>query len=172
MKNLWNFARAYNERGNSAPLPSYFFIALTNPEVTRRIRAQRDPAISVIGRCVEALIVNKLAVDITSRTDPIRNVELECLSAILGIKSDDVMLLLSHPGAIEFTNIVFLARASIDSFASTMPSNVLDVVQQTSSALSQTLPELKAETRLSQTDTLMNVSDGQCELVLLVPSVF
>jgi hypothetical protein len=164
MKNIWHFTRAYHERGNSVPLPSYVLIALTNPEMTRRIREQRDPAVHVIGHCVEALVVNKLAVDINSRTDPITNVELECLSAIVGIKSDDVMHLLSHPGAIEFTNMAFLALDGFYSPAFALPLFVLDVVQQTFSALSRTLPlELNAKMR---PDTQMNISDGQHEHVL------
>jgi len=44
-------------------------------------------------------------------------------------------------------------------FSDTAPSDVLDVVQQTFSILSQTLPgELNA--------ALMNCTDGQCELIL------
>src|ERR1700744_1545644 len=168
MKNLWHFAREYNERGDSVPLPSYICIAFTNPELTRRIRKQHDLAVRVIGRCVEALVINKLAADLNSRNLPVNHEELACLSAILGTKSDDVMLLLSRPGAIEFTNMVFLA---LDDFYSltlgTVPSYVLDVIQQTSSALYQDLRhELKAKMRLNQTSTLMNVSAGECSLVL------
>jgi hypothetical protein len=73
MKNLWDFTRQYNEPGNSVPLPSYVCIAFTNPEMTRRIREQRDLAVRVIGRCVEALVVNKLAADIKSRNVPVRS---------------------------------------------------------------------------------------------------
>ena len=169
LKGLWYFGRAFNQLGNSMPLPS---VALTDPDpdpdMTRRISDQGDLAVHVIGRCVGALFVNKLAADINSRTEPIRNVELKCLSAILGIKCDDVMHLLRHPGAIEFMNIVFFAWANIDSIPSArVPSDVLDVFQQTSGALSQALPPcLNTEMRLNQTDTLMNVPDGQCELVL------
>ncbi len=168
LKGLWYFGRAFNQLGNSVPFPSYICIAFTNPEMTRRIREKRDLAVCVIGRCVVALVVNKLAADINSRNVPASNAELACLSAILGTKSDDLMLLLSHPGAIEFTNMVFLALDDFYSFPlGTVPSYVLDVVQQTSSTLSRSLPpELNAEMRLNQTDTLMNVSDGQCELVL------
>ncbi len=170
MKNLWHFTREYSERGSSVPLPSYVCIAFTNPEMTRRIREEQDLTVRVIGRCVEALVVNKLAADINSRdvSESVTDDELACLSAILGSKSDDVMLWLDHPGAIEFTNMVFLALDDFYSFTlETVPSYVLDVVQQTFSALSQALPpELNTMMRLNQTDTLMNVSDGQCELVL------
>jgi len=162
MKNLWDFTREYNERGNSVPLPSYVFIAFTNPEMTRRIRKPSDLTVRVIGRCVEALVINKLAADIKSRDVSVSNDELACLSAILSTKSDDVMVLLNHPGAIEFTNMVFLALDDFYSTHGTMPSFALDVVQHTYSALSQVLPPPKfnSEIQLNQTNTLMNVSGG------------
>ena len=167
MKNLWHFTREYSERGHSVPLPPFICTAFTNPEITRRIRKQRDLAVRVIGRCVEALIVNKLAADIHSRNFPVTNDELACLSAILGTKNRDVMLLLSRSGAIEFTNMVFLALDDFDSFAHrTVPSYVLDVIQQTSSAHSRVLPhELKAKMRIDQTNTLINLYDGESKVV-------
>ncbi|SRR6266702_3043563 len=168
LKSLWNVLRASNEPGNLVPLPSYIYGAFTNSVMTRRIREQSDLAVRVIGRCVGALIVNKLAADINSRNVPVSNDELACLSVILGFKSDDVMLLLSHPGAIEFMNVVSLAWVNIDSSASaSVPSDVPDVFQQTFGILSQALPvELNATIQLNRTDTLMNVADGKCELVL------
>ena len=167
MKNLWSFIRGYNERGNAAPLPSYVFITFTNPEMTRRIREEGDLAVRVIGRCVESLVVNKLAAAIKSRHIPASNDELACLSAILGTKSEDVKLLLNHPGAIEFTNLVFLALDDCSFTPEIVPSYVLDVVQDTFSFLSRALPaELKAKMRLIQADSVMNVSDGQCALAL------
>jgi len=167
LKGLWHFGQAFNQLGNSVPLPSYVRIAFTNPEMTRRIREQRDLTVHVIGRCVEALVVNKLASDIKSRDVPVSDDELECLSAILDSKSHDVMVLLNHPGAIEFTNMVFLALDDFYSTDGTMPSFALDVVQRTSSSLSQALtPEFDAKMQLNQTNILINVSDGQCELVL------
>lgn len=163
MKNLWHFTREC-----TAPLPSYVCVAFTNPEMSRRIRKQRDLAVRVIGRCLEVLVVNKLAADINSRNVPVRNYELACLSAILGTGSDDVMLLLSRPGAIELTNLVFLALDDFDSFTlRTLPSYTLDVVQQTSIALYAALPpEMNARMRLSQENTLMNISEGECEPAL------
>ncbi len=105
MKNLWHFTREYNESGNSVPLPSYVCIAFTNPETTRRIREQCDLAVRVIGRCVEALVVNKLAADMNSRNVLVSNDELAYLSAILGTESHDVRLCLSQPGTIELLNL-------------------------------------------------------------------
>ncbi|KAI9447556.1 hypothetical protein H4582DRAFT_1894632 [Lactarius indigo] len=160
MKNLWHFTREYNERGNSVPLPPYVFVAFANPELTRRIRKQCDLAVRVIARCTEALVVNKLAADIKSRDIPATNDELACLSAILGTKNDDVMLLLSHAGAVEFTNMVFLTLDDFVAAYGTVPSYALDVIQQTSSALSHDLPpDLKLVMRLRQKITLMNASD-------------
>jgi hypothetical protein len=168
MNNLWNFAREYNEYENTVPLPSYVCVAFANPEMSRRIREQRDLAVRVIGRCIEVLVVNKLSAFIHSHNRPVRNYELACLSAILGTESDDVILLLSHPGAIELTNLVFLALDDFDSFTlRTLPSYTLGVVQQTSIALYATLPpEMNIRMRLSQEITLMNISDGKCRLVL------
>ncbi|KAH9071586.1 hypothetical protein EDB83DRAFT_258952 [Lactarius deliciosus] len=166
MMNLWHFTRELNEPQISVPLPSYVRVAFTNQEMTRRIREEHDLTIRVIGRCVEALVVNKLVADINLRNVSVTNDELACLSAILGTKSHDVMILLSHPGAIEFTMMVFLA---LDNFYSPTPEkvrpDVLDVVQQTFGILLQALPaESNATTPLDQTDTLMSGSDGTSPL--------
>ena len=168
-KNLWHFTRGHSGPGSAAPLPSYLYIAFTNPEMSRRIRMQRDLTIHAIGRCVGALVVNKLSADIKSRNCPVSNDQLACLSAILGTESRDVMLLLSCHGAIEFTNMVFLALD--DSYSSTVgnvPSYTLDMVHQTSDALSRVLPpELRAKMPLDQINPMMNLSDGGCELILI-----
>ncbi|KAI9447533.1 hypothetical protein H4582DRAFT_7863 [Lactarius indigo] len=166
MVNLWDFTREFNELQNSGPLPSYVCAAFTNPEMTRRIREERDLAVRVIGRCVGALVVNKLAADINSRNVQVPvtqvNDELACLSATLGTKSPDVLLLLNHAGAIEFTNMAFLALDDFYSFTlETLPPYVLDVVHRTSSTLFRgPSPELNARMRLNQTDNLVNISDG------------
>ena len=136
--------------------------------MSHRICKQRDLAVHVIGRCIGVLVVNKLSADINSRNVPVSSDELACLSTILGTNSDDVMLLLSRPGAIEFTNMVFLTLD--DSYSvtlGTVPSYMLDVVHQTSNALSRALPsELNAKMPLDQTILTMNISDGECGLVL------
>jgi len=164
---LWYFGRTLNQLGNSVPLPSSICIAFAKPEIANSIVWSDDLGAHEIGRCAGALVVNKLAADINSRTNPIRNVELECLSAILGIKSDDVVLLLRHPGAIEFMNMVSLAWPNIDFSASARdPSDVPAVVQQTFDILSQALPAELNATMRDQTDALMAVSDGQCQLLI------
>lgn len=171
MKNLWHFTRESNEHGNSEPLPSYIRLAFTNPEITRRIHGESSLAIFVIGRCVGALVVNKLVAGINARDVAVSDLELACLSAILGTKSDDVLLLLRHQGAIELTNIIFLAWANIDSSGSaSVPSDVLDVVHQTFVILSKALPaELNTTMQLDQTDALISVPDGKCELIFRSP---
>jgi hypothetical protein len=58
MKNLWYFTRGYNVPRNFVPLPSYVYVAFTNPAMTRRIHEERDLAVRAIGRCVRALVVN------------------------------------------------------------------------------------------------------------------
>jgi hypothetical protein len=163
VQNLWYFMRDYNEHENSVPLPPYVCAAFTNPEMPRRIRKQRDLAIRVFGRCVEALVVNKITADILSRNNSISNDDLACLSSILGTKSDDVMLLISRPGAIDLTNVVFLASDNFYPFTfETVPSYVLGVLQQTASALSWALPsEMVAKMQLTQTSPLTNLSDGE-----------
>ena len=169
MKNLWSFTREYNERGNSIPLPSYIFIAFTNPEMTRRIHEERDLAVCVIGRCVEALVVNKLADDIKSSMASVgKDDELACLLAVLGTKSDNVELLPCHLDAIKFTKMVFLALDNFYSFThEIVPSGILNVVQQTFGILSQALPhEWNAIMPPAQTDSPNHISDGQFEHVL------
>ena len=174
IRNLWPFATKYNETWNSAHLPSYVCISFINSEMTRRIREERDLAVRVMGRCVEAFVVNKLATDIKSRRTLasndalVSNDELACLSAILGTKSDEVKLLLKHPGAIEFTNMVFFALGDFYSTASaTVSPNVSDVVQMTFEILSSALPaQFTARMQLDPANTLMNISGGECELVL------
>lgn len=165
MKNLWSFVKDCNdsELGNSAPLPSYVCIAFANPELTRRINEECDLAVRVIGRCVGALVVNKLVTDIKSRRIPVSRDELTCLSAVLGTRSDDVKLLLDNSGAIELTNMAFLA---LDDFYTltldTVPLYVLSVIEETFGFLSRALPPgLSAAMRQIQTDSVMNVSDGQ-----------
>jgi hypothetical protein len=164
MKNLWYCTKGYTEPRKS--LPSYVYVAFTNPEMTRRIHEDRDLAVRAKGRCVEALVVNKLAADIKSRGNQASNDELACLSAILGTKSDDVTLLLRHPSAIEFTNMFFLATGDFySSAAASVSLDVADVVQNTFEILSSALPAMM---RLDQTKALVKPSDCECELVSIV----
>jgi hypothetical protein len=163
MKSLWHFTRAYNEHGNSVPLPPYICIAFTNPEMTRRIYQDADLATQAILCCVGALVVNNLAANINSRKVSPSDAELACLSAILATQRHDTILLLEHPSAIELTNMVFLALNGIYSTLDLLPPDVRALVQRTFGILSQVLPlNLNAGVKLNQTDTLTQVSDGQC----------
>jgi hypothetical protein len=168
LNSLWNFVKVSNERGNSAPLPSYVYVAYTNSVMTQDIREHDDLTVRVTGRCVGALVASKLAADINSGDASIGDDELACISAILSTTIDNVASLLHHPGVFGLTNIVFLATTINDSASARVPSEVLDVVQHTFKILSQALPaELDATMRLDQTDTTMKTSDGQCKPILL-----
>ena len=168
LKNLWHAVRAFNEPGNSVPLPSFITAAFSNPKMTLRIREQCSLAVRNTGRCVEALVVNKLITDLNSRADSIKDMELECISAILGAGDDEVTLLLRHQGVMELTNITYLTFANIVDFSSAIvPSDVLNTIQQTFDVLYRALPaESSVKRQLNQTDTLMNISGGQYELLL------
>ncbi|KAH8979480.1 hypothetical protein EDB92DRAFT_372944 [Lactarius akahatsu] len=165
---LWYFGRAYDQPGVSQALPSYFPNFLV-PEITRRIQAEEDSDVHMIGRCFVALIVNKLAADIDSRTDPISDGELACLSALPGTNGHDVKLLLSQPGAVALMNMISLTFDGIGGLAtSKVPSGVLDVVQQTLGILSQARSSQEnAEVRLDQPIAIINGSDGTFERILV-----
>ncbi|KAI9447587.1 hypothetical protein H4582DRAFT_1894842 [Lactarius indigo] len=136
MRCLWYFGRAYNQSGSYWTLPSYFSLTLASPEVTRLVRAEEDSAIRVLGRCFGALVANKLAAD----RESISQEELACLSAILGTESREVVSLLGQPGAIKLANIVSLTSVDGDSLVGgAMPSDVLDIFEETLRILSQTL---------------------------------
>jgi hypothetical protein len=171
MKNLWDFTRGYNQPGTSAPLPPYVRIAFTNPEMIRRIREERDPGTRMIGRCVEALVVNKLAADIHSRNVPVSNddSELASLSAILGTESHDVKLCLSLPGTIQLVNLASLVLGDDSSLrADQMPPDTRFVLQETLAILSQALPaQGNADLPLDRTIALVNVSDDRFERTIV-----
>ncbi|KAH9011163.1 hypothetical protein EDB85DRAFT_2160251 [Lactarius pseudohatsudake] len=162
LKSLWHFARAYIELGNSISLPSYFYIVFTYPVITRRILDEDDITVDVIRRCIGALVVNKLATDINARALPVNDEELACLSSILGTDGQDVTRLLSHPGAIQFVNMIFLVKKDIFVFPfKGATSGIPDVVRQTFSILSRALPaQLNKEMWLDPKDILMHVSKG------------
>jgi hypothetical protein len=170
MKNLWDFTREYNDLGNSVSLPSYICVAFASPEMTRCMSGTFDLSICVTGQCVGAMIANKLTTDIKSRNVPVSHGELACLSAILGTKSDDVMLLLNHPGAIEFTSVFFIALAHLASLdRQNVPLDTCHVLEQSLSVLSRDLPaELNAKTRPHRKDSY-SISGSECELVILQP---
>ena len=141
LKNLWHHTKAYIERGNSIPLPSYIYIAFTHPEITRRILEKGDNATHVTRRCVGALVVNKLAADISSGNVRDSDARLVCLSSILDSESRDVRLCLTQPGIVEFVNMASFALCHVDSLnVDGIPLDPCGILQQTLGILSQALP--------------------------------
>jgi hypothetical protein len=170
LKSLWYCAKAYHQLSTFKPLPSYFPITLASREITNIIWAEQDPVSRVVGRCFNALVVMKLVADIRLRTDSddrVSVVEQECLSAIL---KNEPWPLLKQPGAIELVNIVLLAFDDVPvgfSPTDTIPLYILNVIPQTFSILSQALPaEIDTQLGLDQIDTLADIPDGRCELIL------
>ena len=170
MKSLWYFTRESNKSENLMPLPSYIRAAFANPEMTRRLREERDLAVRVMGRCVQALVVKKLTADIRSRNAPINTGdELVCLSIILGTESHEASLCLGQPGTIELVNLASLALGDVSSLrADQMPPDTRSVFQQTFTTLSPTLPvQGNAGLALGQTIPLVNVSDDKYESTIV-----
>ncbi|KAN0137384.1 hypothetical protein V8E53_004829 [Lactarius tabidus] len=154
---LWYCAKAYHQTGTFKPMPSYFPSTLASPEVIRLIQLEQDPISRVTGRCFGALVVMNLAAGIRSSAYSniqISDEELECLTAILGTENPDLKLWVSEPYTFEVANILSLIFSEIDILLSrTVPSEVLDMMQQTYGILARTLPaELNA--------TLTNYTDG------------
>ncbi|KAI9436546.1 hypothetical protein BJY52DRAFT_1179346 [Lactarius psammicola] len=168
LKSLWNVVRASNERSHSIPLPSYVYGAFTNSRMAGRIYHNADPTTGVIGRCVRALLVNKLVSDLKSHIVQVDDGELAFLSTILDTHGDNVKLWLKHPGAIELAVIVSLVLDIFGSFdTNVVPSDVLDVVQQTLDLISQALPtERIAQQQLDQTVALISVSESNFERIV------
>ena len=169
MRCLWYFGKAYTQLGSSQVLPSYIPDALAGPEITRHIQAEEDSGVRVIGRCFGALIINKLAADINSRTVPVNNAELACLSSILASESRDVRLCLTQPGIIELVNMAPFALGHVGSFkVDDVPLDSRDVLQKTLGILSQALPaQENGEIQPDQTVALSNISDDRFERTIV-----
>ncbi|KAH9030926.1 hypothetical protein EDB85DRAFT_1961674, partial [Lactarius pseudohatsudake] len=112
----------------------------------------------VIGRCVVAVIINKLSADLKSRTIPINDGVLACLSPVLGTEGYDLEFLHHQPGTIALANTISLAFGEVGTLAAdAVPPEVLDVVQQTLTILSLALlaqekAELQLDQKMSETD--------------------
>jgi hypothetical protein len=164
---LWHWGKALHQY--SLPFPSDFF-DLAGLEITRHILTERDQTSRVMGRCVEALVINIVA-RTSDSTGQNNEKTLGLLSAFLGLGNRDVTLWLSRPSAIELMNIVSLAFGDIGSLtAVTVPSYVRGVVLQTFGMLSRALPaEINSVTMQDQIpDSPADIPnhDGQCELIL------
>ncbi|KAI9457990.1 hypothetical protein BJY52DRAFT_1270819 [Lactarius psammicola] len=168
LKNMWDFTRVHIKHGNLVPLPSYFYITFTHPVITRRIRGGSTAAY-VKSRCIGALVVNKIAADINSRTVPVSDVELASLSSILDSDSRDVRLCLTQPGFVELVNIASIPlHPNTFLNAKDVPLDARDVFQETLDILSQALPaEENAELQSDQTIALSNISDDRFERTIV-----
>jgi len=147
LKSLWYCGRAYNRPENVGPLPSYVRDVLASPDFTYQIQKEEDLDVRMIGRCFGTLVVKKLSTDINSRksttirvSDAELELELECLSAILGTEKSEVATMLGQPGAVELATILSLTTADAEPlFSDTMSSDALDILKQTLHILSQAL---------------------------------
>ena len=169
LKNLWHFTRLYIERGNSIPLPSYFYIAFTHTGITRRIYGGNDITAHVTGRCVGALVIDKLVADIKSGTIPVNDAVIACISDILHSESRDVRLCLNQPGIVELVNMASLVLGYVDSFkVSDVPLDLHKVLQQTLVILSQAVPpQENTGIHSDQAAVLSHISDDGPERTIV-----
>ena len=128
-----------------------------------------DFAALVIRHCVGALVVNKLAADISSRKVAVGDPELACLSSILDSESRDVRLCLTEPGTVDLVNAAFLAFGyGGSSKSSDVSRDAHDVLRQTLGILSQALPaQENTESQSDQTAVLSNISDDWYEQTIV-----
>src|SRR5882762_5924067 len=80
LKNLWDFMREHRGHGTSSPLPTYVCVAFTNPAMAHPKSRHSDLTSRMTIHCIRALVVYKLTAIVNSRTDPISDEELVCLS--------------------------------------------------------------------------------------------
>ena len=142
LKSLWYCLRAHNQpKYSEKPLATYVRDKFASPEVIRWIQNETDLATSLLASCFWSLVVKKLAKDTTSSTDTSTTAELDCLSSILGTDGDKVKEWLSHEGAIDLANVVWLTSNGFDKLttpgAEVAPFDVLDVFLQTLSIVAE-----------------------------------
>ena len=161
LKKLWRYTRSYIERRKPIPLPPYIYIAFTHAGVTRRLYGGDDITAQVTGRCIGALVVNKLVTDIKSGAILVSDAEIVCLSAILHSESRDVRLCLTQPEILVLVNIAFLGLGPVNSFkANDAPLDLRDVLQQTLGILSQAdPPQESTEIHPDQAAVIAHISD-------------
>src|SRR6266404_7131203 len=172
LKNLWGFMREHSERGTSLPLPSYVFVAFTNPAMAHPESRHSDLTSHVMIHCIRALVVNKLVVLVNSRTGLISDEELACLATILHIESGDVDLCLRHPDTIKLVVMASLAFGYLDSEgAIDVPLDAHDVLQQTLDIVSQGLPaqeDVEQQLDHSQTAALVGISGDKFKRAIVL----
>jgi hypothetical protein len=144
---LWYCAKAYQQSDASEPSSAYFFstLGIASPEIIHLLQTEQDPDSRMMGCCISAMVVVRLMANVRSRSDSnsqIGNDELACLSAILGIESDDVKNCLEWPGAVELATIASLALGGFGPFGPYGGSNysMRDVAIETHAIISQALP--------------------------------
>ena len=136
MKNLWHYARAYNQLGISVPLPSFVRITLLHGNLTQMIRVWKDNgAAYVTGGCACALLVNKLVDDFQSRISSdngVYDAELAFVSSIIRTEPSGYSRWLRPSVVIKLQNVVTLSD-EIERFLvqGTLPADVLHAVQRT-----------------------------------------
>ncbi|KAH9167866.1 hypothetical protein EDB89DRAFT_2074495 [Lactarius sanguifluus] len=143
LKSLWYCVKAYNEKPEE-PLASYVRAIFASPEVIRWIQTEQDLSTRLLGRCFGALVVKKLASDITSPTRTsfaAITAEMACISHILGATGERVHDWLGQDGAIELANAISLAsgelKALVVSGTKGVPTDVVDIFAQTLSILAE-----------------------------------
>ncbi|KAH9053004.1 hypothetical protein EDB83DRAFT_1189566 [Lactarius deliciosus] len=140
LKSLWSCLRAYTEE-SGIPLAPYVRTIFASPQVIRWIRTEQDLATRLLGRCFGSLVVKKLANDITSRTSfAAITAEIACLSYLLGTTSQQVKNSLDQD-TIDLVNVISLTSGEMDALVASgakgVPTDVMDVFQQTLSILAE-----------------------------------
>jgi hypothetical protein len=110
------------------PLPSFVRNTLASSEITRRIHTHEDLSVRVIGRCFEALVVNKLVDDFQSGSEV-----LACISSILGTGPGEFLRWPRPSSAIKLQIVISLVSGEIEGLfnSRTTPADILHIVQQT-----------------------------------------
>jgi hypothetical protein len=144
LKTLWHTGKAHHDA--STPLPSYFPLVLSSPELTRRFHTEQDPVARITGCCFGALMASKLvdALNLESTVslgDHVDDAELACISAILGTGHREDLLLPHQLRVINFWKVVSLMSGEIDILftAEGTPESILDVAQDTLNVLADRL---------------------------------
>jgi len=128
------------------PLPPYFPLVLSRPELTDRLHTERDPVVRITAGCFGALISSKLmdALNLESTIslgDPVHDEELACISAILATGYSEDLLLPHQLRIINFEKIVSIMSGEIDVLftAEGAPARILDIAQDTLNILADRL---------------------------------
>jgi hypothetical protein len=149
LTSLWYCLREYNlpNNLNEVPLAEYVHAIFASPDVISWLRTEQDLATRLLGHCFGSLVVKKLANDIISPTHPILLSDykyLAHLSYILGDTSEMSVWLDQEgaiEGAIDLANVISLTSAEMKTLVASgtegMPTDVVDVFQQTLSILAE-----------------------------------